>query len=130
MPPLAPIYRHLGVRLRAVREGRGWTQARLAEAIGRGSEYLSKIERGRVRIQLEDLGKIAAALEVAVADLVAGVALQSRATAVRERGHRPRPRAVNEAVERLAQLASALEPADVEALITMVHRLTARTLAS
>jgi len=40
------LRRDLGRRVRAGREARGWSQEELAEAIGVGSEMLSRYERG------------------------------------------------------------------------------------
>lgn len=53
--------------LEALRDRRGMTQARLAEATGLAQGYLSDIERGRRTGTAETLGRIAAALDVPVA---------------------------------------------------------------
>lgn len=50
--------------LEALRDWRGMTQTRLAEATGLAQGYLSDLERGRRQGSPETLAKIAAALEV------------------------------------------------------------------
>lgn len=61
----------LGQNLRAIREQRGFTQYALAKASGLAASYIYRIEEGRAkRPSHETLQKLAAALEVAVEDLV------------------------------------------------------------
>jgi transcriptional regulator with XRE-family HTH domain len=133
MAALAPIYRHIGNRLKAIREAREMTQARLAEAIDRGPEYISAVERGRKRIQLEDLGKAMAALDVSFSEFFQGVPVRDtpRARGAREKPARyVRPRAAPSSDElgRLTQLAAALDDADIAALIAIAQRFMAAGL--
>lgn len=68
LPPEITAALRGGARLlEALRDRRGMTQARLAEATGLAQGYLSDIERGRRTGTAETLGRIAAALDVPVA---------------------------------------------------------------
>lgn len=67
---LPPIYRRVGLRLKAAREGREVTQEALAERCGIGTDYVGKIEAGTRRVQLETLEAVASALGVPLATLL------------------------------------------------------------
>jgi transcriptional regulator with XRE-family HTH domain len=130
MPPLAPIYRHVGNRLRVLRNARELTQAELAEEIGRGTEYLGKVERGEKRIQLEDLTKVVGALDVSLSEFFHGVAVSGPlAREARERRSKyeavARTQPVSDDVVTLMQIATTLDQADVEALIAVAQRMVA-----
>ena len=60
-----------GRAVRLLREARGWSQERLAEYADLNRSYLGEIERGGVAPSLVTVAKLAAALNVAAADLVA-----------------------------------------------------------
>jgi transcriptional regulator with XRE-family HTH domain len=57
-------------RLRARREARGWSQARLAQAAGISRGYLIRLEAAEQDPTLTVLEKLAKALKVSVAKLV------------------------------------------------------------
>jgi transcriptional regulator with XRE-family HTH domain len=73
-PPGAPdryATRHLlAKRLRLLRTLRGWSQETLAELSGLHRTYISGIERGERNIGLDNLGKLADAFQISVADLL------------------------------------------------------------
>ena len=69
-PPAHPELRTIGARLKAVREGGGWTQEQLAEAIGVTSHTISQYERGEQSPRLTTLLRIAATFAVAPGSLV------------------------------------------------------------
>jgi len=46
-----------------LRRRRGWNQARLAEAVGRSQQWVSKFERGRTEPSLADVMAALAALD-------------------------------------------------------------------
>lgn len=131
MPTLAPIYRHIGARLKGVREARKMTQATLAELIERGTEYISLVERGRKRIQFEDLAKAMTTLDVSFSEFFQGIPTRNapRARNARERparyDHRPRVAPPSDELARLTQLAAALDEADVAVLIAVAQRIMA-----
>jgi transcriptional regulator with XRE-family HTH domain len=134
MPPLAPIYRDVGSRLRVLRNARELTQAELAEEIGRGTEYLGKVERGEKRIQLEDLTKVVGALDVSLSEFFHGVAASG--PLVREARERRgkyetagRTQAVSDDVATLTQIATTLDQADVAVLIAVAQRMVAAGFA-
>jgi len=60
-----------GERLRAERHARGWTIERLAAASGVSRAMISKIERGESSPTAVVLGKLSAALELSVSELLA-----------------------------------------------------------
>ncbi|MEW5762567.1 MAG: transcriptional repressor LexA [Bacillota bacterium] len=63
-----------GEKIKSLRRAAGYTQARLAAATGLSQQYLSDIETGRHRPSLRALEKVAAALGVPAAELLAGPA--------------------------------------------------------
>jgi transcriptional regulator with XRE-family HTH domain len=63
-----------GDRLRGERRSRGWPIERLAAASGVSRAMISKIERGESSPTAVVLGKLSAALELSVPDLLAGTA--------------------------------------------------------
>jgi transcriptional regulator with XRE-family HTH domain len=59
-----------GERLRAERQGRGWSMDRLAAASGVSRAMISKIERGQSSPTAVLLGRLSAALELSVSELL------------------------------------------------------------
>ena len=59
-----------GARVREFRKARGMTQSELSEVTGINRITISKIERGREDIGIVRLTRLAASLEVALADLL------------------------------------------------------------
>src|ERR1700691_3058643 len=64
-----------GKRLRGDRQGRGWSMDRLADASGVSRAMMSKIERGESSPTAVLLGKLSAALELSVSELLTGARL-------------------------------------------------------
>jgi transcriptional regulator with XRE-family HTH domain len=64
-----------GKLLRGERRGRGWSMDRLAEASGVSRAMISKIERGESSPTAVLLGKLSAALELSVSELLTGARL-------------------------------------------------------
>jgi putative transcriptional regulator len=60
----------LGARLRARREGLGWSQAELAERIDISANYVSVLERGLKLPTLDTLVTLAQALSVPASELL------------------------------------------------------------
>ena len=67
------IKKRFGRRLRALRESRGLSQEDLAVASGIHRTYISSVERGQRNIALENLSRLAHALDTDLADLFDGV---------------------------------------------------------
>jgi transcriptional regulator with XRE-family HTH domain len=102
---LEPLWREvLGSRLRALRTERDETLAQTAERAGISPQYLSEVERGRKEPSSEMIAALAGALDITVADLMAGAAAELRraativvsgamvgtaATVIRPSGQRP-----------------------------------------
>ena len=79
---LEPLWREvLGSRLRALRSDRDETLAQTAERAGISPQYLSEVERGRKEPSSEMIAALAGALDVTVADLMAGAAQDLRRAA-------------------------------------------------
>src|SRR3984885_8181564 len=77
-----PLWREvLGRRLRALRSDRDETLAQTAERAGISPQYLSEVERGRKEPSSEMIAALAGALDVTVADLMAGAAKDLRRAA-------------------------------------------------
>ena len=75
----------VGARIRHLRETRGFDFDAFVEESGLGRGHVSKIERGLVSPTLRSLGKLAAALDVTVADLVAGETPREKLLALSDR---------------------------------------------
>ncbi len=57
-------------RLRELREGAGLSQQNLAQRIGVSKVTISELERGKMRLDVQYMRRLAAALEVKAADLL------------------------------------------------------------
>lgn len=64
-----PWRMELGNRVRELRQERGWTQERLAEASGIHTTYISGVERGLRNVSIDNVHRLAVALEVSVREL-------------------------------------------------------------
>ncbi len=62
-----------GDQVRAVRLQRGLSQVDLADASGLHRTYVGGVERGERNLTLTNMGRLARALEVSLADLVQGL---------------------------------------------------------
>jgi transcriptional regulator with XRE-family HTH domain len=60
----------LGIRVRELRNQRGWTQEKLEELSGLDRTYISDIERGVRNPSVTSLDKLAKALKVKAAELL------------------------------------------------------------
>lgn len=67
--PVHPALKHLGTRVRELRETRQLSQEALADAVGFGRSYLSGIERGVRNPSALQLLRLAKTLNVKVGDL-------------------------------------------------------------
>ncbi len=111
--PRAPTTRHrtkpdpyakaVGARVRKLRKERDFTFDAFVEETGLGRGYISELERGMVVPTITSLAKVAAALELTVADLVLGDS----------------PR------ERLFEVARSLDEEQVSALLKQAETLLA-----
>lgn len=66
-----PDRRAFGLRIRHIREGRGETQASVAQALKVSRPFYSQVERGENNVSLEYVFRLANHFGVAVADLFA-----------------------------------------------------------
>lgn len=63
---------YFGHRVRALRTERGWSQAKLAEAIGTSEEWVRRIERGAKSPSFDTIEALSTAFGVSVSTLFAG----------------------------------------------------------
>lgn len=68
--PLSPLRGILAKNLRLLRAERGWSQERLAAEAGLNRTYLSAVERSEQNISIDNLYRIAQALDVSAARLL------------------------------------------------------------
>ncbi len=61
-----------GGRVRELRKLRGWSQEDFAFRIGLDRSYLGGVERGERNVSIENIARIAATLDVEIAELFAG----------------------------------------------------------
>ena len=78
-----------GERLRAARRERGWPIERLAAASGVSRAMISKIERGESSPTAVVLGKLSAALELSIAELLAVPAVAPAGAGLSQHGRDP-----------------------------------------
>lgn len=74
---MSAIVQSFGATVRRLREARGWSQERLAEHAGLNRTYVGEIERGTVIASIVTVDKLASALGVSVAELLAAAASAS-----------------------------------------------------
>lgn len=77
-------YKLIGQRIKTKRKEKGITQEIMAEKLSVSVGYISQLERGATKINLETLSKIAAATNCELADFVSGTSSQSNAYAQEE----------------------------------------------
>lgn len=63
------VLKKLGERIRELRKWRGLSQEKLAAKAGLHFTYIGDIERGKRNVAIENVSKIAKALEIELADL-------------------------------------------------------------
>ena len=73
---MAVDFKLIGTRIKSVRKEKGRTQEWLAEKIDVTVGYISQIERGITKINLETLGEIGAVLETDIAYFLSGVSTE------------------------------------------------------
>ena len=79
-------YLQIGRQIRLARLQKNMTQTQLAELADLSVPYISHVERGKKRVSLEALVRIAQALEVTLDQLLSGVQPQDRAAYLPELG--------------------------------------------
>jgi len=64
------VVRKVGLRIKELRQKRGWSQEKLAEEAGLHRTYIGQVERGEKSIGVGNLVRIAHALKVKPAELL------------------------------------------------------------
>ena len=111
---MAGIYRRVGVRIHALRIGRGLTQNELAEKADLGVSYLVKLESGVRKARLEVLERLARALGEPLWRFVSDGRLTMDET--KWRGD----------AEKLVEILPKLSPEDIRALLGVAQQLAHR----
>ncbi|MFT3721634.1 helix-turn-helix domain-containing protein [Pseudorhodoferax sp.] len=68
---MSPLVEHFGIAVRQLREQRGWSQEHLAALSDLNRSYVGEVERGRVIASIVTVHKLARALQVDAAALLA-----------------------------------------------------------
>jgi len=79
-PSEVPILRDFGAAVRVLRKERGWSLERFATEARLHWTYIAGIERGERNLSLINIGKLASALKVPIAELFRHVSIQGRST--------------------------------------------------
>lgn len=66
------LLKAIGAKVRTIREARGASQEAFARDVGMDRAYMGKIERGTQNISVVTAARIAAALDVSLAELLDG----------------------------------------------------------
>ena len=69
MDSAGSVRQRFGQRIRRLREAKGWSQERLAAEARLHVTYLSEVEHGKRNISLDNIAKLAGALDVPLATL-------------------------------------------------------------
>ena len=67
----------IGMRLKDARKRKGFTQEQLVEQMGVSIAYLSKIETGKIHINLERLSQICSILDATEGEILNGTSVNS-----------------------------------------------------
>ena len=70
------IQTQLGSRVRDIRQRKGLTQAEVADVCGIEQSYLSRIERGEFRPQLDTIVLLAQGVRVTLSELFEGIEIE------------------------------------------------------
>jgi transcriptional regulator with XRE-family HTH domain len=71
--------KRLAQRIKAFRHCRGWSQEVLAEICGLNRSYIGAVERAEHNVGLDNIQRIAAALEVNITNLISGPIIETPA---------------------------------------------------
>jgi len=70
---LGKIRKEFGVRVRALRRERRFSQENFAEECGLHRTYMGDVERGERNVSIDNIYKIARALKISVSELFSGI---------------------------------------------------------
>jgi transcriptional regulator with XRE-family HTH domain len=85
----SPLLVAFGAAIRRLRTERGWSQEEFAARVGIHRTYIGDLERGARNLGLVNVGRIATALEISLADLMAQVEPSRHAPGSRPTVHAP-----------------------------------------
>lgn len=98
----------LGLRIKDLRKKKNFAQEALSEAASMNGQHLGEIERGNINISIQNLDKIAKALDVSLIDLL-------------DTGHQQTKKVLYENIRKM------LDTAEYEQ-IQMIHRIIQNVL--
>lgn len=90
---MAPLRERLGLAIRRLRKRAGYSQESFADAVGLHRTYMGSVERGERNVSLDNIERIATALDLSTARLLLEAEKESAAEEATP-GHRSRRRAV------------------------------------
>lgn len=70
---LQRIRKSLGLRIRELRKGRGYSQEEFAHECNIHRTYMGDVERGERNIAIDNIAKIARTLGITIAELMKGI---------------------------------------------------------
>ena len=105
---MSELSKQIGERLRALRLAAGLTQEQLAERADKHTTYIGQLERGEKNATIESLCKLARALEVPAAQLLA---------------HLPGPNAQPSPAEEIYQLVQERPAREQQALLELLRQV-------
>lgn len=68
-----PVYRAIGIRIMELRADRNWSQLYMSRCLGCARSYLTQIEAGASRVQINDLMEICKMFGITIQDFFNGV---------------------------------------------------------
>ncbi len=74
---MALDYKLIGERIKSVRKSRGYTQNKMAKELGLSAAYVSRVERGSGKINLQRLAQVSQVLNVPLSKLLTGTVEKS-----------------------------------------------------
>ena len=104
----------IGRHIQAAREKKNMSQAQLATLLDISTSYMSRVECGRNRINLEKLMEISAVLGIHYSEILEGCSSQSLPTPSSQ---------ISPTQERLQQLSSKASPATLEVMCELCETL-------
>ena len=70
-------YSLIGDRIRQARKEKGWSQEKLSEEIDVATAFLSRVERGKAKVNLNRLNQLCDLLDISEGDVLTGVGSNS-----------------------------------------------------
>lgn len=125
---------NIGLKIKKLREERGWSQRQLGRYSGLSGSYITMLEQNRSQPSLKALSRIAKAFAVDLSDMIdetfklkqrAIVTADGEKLVLKEQPERADHETKSEAIISVTQKLSSLDLEDVRAVSRIVHKLAA-----